>query len=529
MADRDRLHRLVAITLPTDPLGQQLIEVYRLALDGCAVDAAAKIEFIIANSSEAQIVEKALPLIEASFVANRLDLVASALEKISRPSCQITVESSVEISLDYIVLIEKIAHGALHFTLSEKISKYNNLEAYVSWLIWILPLFTKVASSKKVSPGRAFLNQWDAGVVPGFSYCAAGRGFFLIPDVNFVSTHGYSDFKARLQQKVTPWSQRTPIAFWRGSTTGQSKGGWRNLQRVALSQLSIAHPTIIDAGLSSVVQQTDESTAEIRASGLMREFFPARDLHRFRYLIDIDGNTSAWSGLFERLLSGSTVLKVESRRDFQQWYYPRLRPWQHYVPVRADMSDLVSKIEWLIGHDKEAEKIGQNARDLAYSIEYETELETAVETVGAAFRSFSAMSVPVGIKTLGRKGVSTHHGTFLTFDLETSRIVHVARDLGFLPGRFLRLSLAPVGTGALLVSSSGKFVGKIRDNGNAEIVEDQAQAGDVFEIIKRAENSNMFALKLRGLFLCAEEDGGITVSRNIAGNWETFHNTPQIL
>jgi spore maturation protein CgeB len=56
------------------------------------------------------------------------------------------------------------------------------------------------------------------------------------------------------------------------------------------------------------------------------------------------------------------------------------------------MSDLVSKIQWLIGHDEAAKKIGQNGRDLAYSIEYETELETAAETVDAAFRSFFAMS-----------------------------------------------------------------------------------------------------------------------------------------
>jgi hypothetical protein len=68
-------------------------------------------------------------------------------------------------------------------------------------------------------------------------------------------------------------------------TQGYYAPGVNRRARVALSQLSLANPKYIDAGIAAVVQQTNESTAEIKNSGLMRNYFPSRDLHQFRYLI----------------------------------------------------------------------------------------------------------------------------------------------------------------------------------------------------------------------------------------------------
>ena len=49
--------------------------------------------------------------------------------------------------------------------------------------------------------------------------------------------------------------------------------------------------------------------------------------------------SNSWSGLFTKLLTGSTVLKVESPMGFRQWYYDRLKPFEHYVPVRPDLAE----------------------------------------------------------------------------------------------------------------------------------------------------------------------------------------------
>ena len=64
-----------------------------------------------------------------------------------------------------------------------------------------------------------------------------------------------------------------------------------------------------------------------------------------KFALDIDGNTNAWSNLFTRLLAGCCVIKIASPLGFRQWYYDELKPWQHFVPVRADLSDLREKIE----------------------------------------------------------------------------------------------------------------------------------------------------------------------------------------
>jgi hypothetical protein len=151
------------------------------------------------------------------------------------------------------------------------------------------------------------------------------------------------------------------------------------------------------------------------------------------------------------------------------------------------------------------------------------ELESAVETVDAAFRSFSAMSDFAGRETPSRERIFTQHGTFLAYDLETGKIVHVAREFSFLYRRFLPLSLSVGEKGACLLTESGDYVVNINGNGKAQIVAVRPETGSVFEIIRSADkNPNLFSLKLLGLFVCAEEDGRITVSRKVAAKWETL-------
>ena len=114
-----------------------------------------------------------------------------------------------------------------------------------------------------------------------------------------------------------------------------------------------------------------------------------------------------------------------------------------------------------------------------------------------------------------RERIFTQHGTFLAYDLETSKIVHVAREFSFLHRRLLSLSVGE--KGACLLTESGEYVVNINGNGKAQIVAVRPETGSVFEVIRSADkNPNLFSLKLLGLFVCAEEDGRITVSRKVA-------------
>lgn len=52
------------------------------------------------------------------------------------------------------------------------------------------------------------------------------------------------------------------------------------------------------------------------------------------------------------LLAGdSVVLKQDS--SYYEHFYNELRPWTHYIPISADLGDLLEKIKWAREHDEE--------------------------------------------------------------------------------------------------------------------------------------------------------------------------------
>lgn len=57
------------------------------------------------------------------------------------------------------------------------------------------------------------------------------------------------------------------------------------------------------------------------------------------------------------------VLKQDS--PYYEHFYHQLKPWEHYVPVRRDLSDLKERVLWAQEHDDEAYRIAQNARKFA--------------------------------------------------------------------------------------------------------------------------------------------------------------------
>lgn len=79
----------------------------------------------------------------------------------------------------------------------------------------------------------------------------------------------------------------------------------------------------------------------------------------YKYLISVDGNTAAWQRVPWILQSGSVLLFVET--DVEEWFYHDLKPWEHYVPIKKDFSDLMEKVEWLRQNDEEAKRIVNRA------------------------------------------------------------------------------------------------------------------------------------------------------------------------
>ena len=223
----------------------------------------------------------------------------------------------------------------------------------------------------------------DRGFKKGIGFCSNRAEVTLIPDRDYLSTSGYAHLRDDFNKNYVPWENRIGVAFWRGSSTGWPLSGddVLSIQRVRLCLLAKYERThnIMDVGISGIVQVSDNGRSILENIGVIKEYIPVIKWINYKYQIDIDGNTNSWAGLFQRLLTGSAVVKIESPHGYKQWYYDRLVPWVNYVPAQSDLSDIIDKICWLQNNDEQAEKIGAAGRELALSMDINSEIEKVIE------------------------------------------------------------------------------------------------------------------------------------------------------
>lgn len=82
----------------------------------------------------------------------------------------------------------------------------------------------------------------------------------------------------------------------------------------------------------------------------------------FFLALQIGGGTS-WTGTIEKLaLPGVLFHHITPTKD---WFYDRLQPWVHYIPVNSDLTDLREKFEWAESHPVEAQKIAEAGTEFA--------------------------------------------------------------------------------------------------------------------------------------------------------------------
>jgi hypothetical protein len=218
-------------------------------------------------------------------------------------------------------------------------------------------------------------------------FCSSSPDTILVPDSDFYATRGYAALRVRAAFEAVPWGERDPAILWRGSTTGSGlistheldPADSRLIQRIRLA-LAARELAGVDVKVTRVVQSADPATdlARLEAAGLVGAPLDPMSWGRRRFALDVDGNGNAWSNLFTRLLLGCCVLKVGSAQGFRQWYYDDLRPFEHYVPIAADLSDLREKVDWCRAHARECEEIAAAGAKLAQAKTFEVEMAGAV-------------------------------------------------------------------------------------------------------------------------------------------------------
>lgn len=321
----------------------------------------------------------------ASVICDDLEMASALLTGAADPPTTVRVEWRRAEGPPTCIGCVLAGPGETVFRLAPGLDGARGLLTLLSRWLACVPMMLRASALAAGRPGRVRLHLNDGAQKPGLGFCARSEKVVLVPDPDFLRSRGYATARAHLAANPIAWADRHPIALWRGASNGhRAQGeGWRTLQRVRLCE-SARDPALFDVGIASnTLPRDDPGRAELPASGLMRAPIDAHRFAEYRYQIDIDGFTNAWSGLFHKLLTGSTVLKIASPGSWRQWYYDRLIPWEHFVPVSADLGDLEEKVRWLAAHDDQAARIGAAGQALALGLAYEGELEAAAHRIAA--------------------------------------------------------------------------------------------------------------------------------------------------
>ena len=220
-------------------------------------------------------------------------------------------------------------------------------------------------------PGRFIQPYENKDIFPIFNYkvLAFGRHkndltTLLIPDTDFIKFNGYEKLREEIDMNDRDWSMKISSIFWRGGIHGKGyyaydtpEGTRKNnnprCQRQMLVDYSKENNKWIDAKPSYSTTKTE--------------------MLQYKYQLDVDGEVNAWSALWWKLYSNSVVFKVDSH--YEQWYYKDLKEWVHYIPVKADLSDLEEKYKWALENDDKCREISLAGRKLAASLSYENVIQ----------------------------------------------------------------------------------------------------------------------------------------------------------
>jgi len=253
----------------------------------------------------------------------------------------------------------------------------------------------------------ADLGDWVHLDGPVIGFCSHRPESLLVPDRGFHGTGGYR--RERRRAFTAPaFDDRDPAIVWRGSPSGPgalvadpfSADNPSLVQRVRMCLLLARETTTVaDARIVAGRGLPPDVWSTFSRAGIVGGSLPQASWCRRKFAIDIDGWSNAFSNFFIRLLYGCCVIKVASPAGYRQWYYDRLEPGLHFVPVAADLSDLGEKIAWCRAHPRECREIAAAGQQAAQAITPDSEREKSLEMLRAARASHDRLPITIPLES----------------------------------------------------------------------------------------------------------------------------------
>lgn len=157
------------------------------------------------------------------------------------------------------------------------------------------------------------------------------------------------------------WNDKKNIALFRGSATGCFIDN-RNI-RIKAVEISKKHPDLLDIGLTSYNRKIKKEYGKpiyIIDSKQKSNFISDKEKATYKYILTLDGHVSAFR-LGLDLSINSVVLLPNSQ--YNLWFSYLLKPYEHYVPIKEDLSDLVEIVKWCKNNDDKCKEITKNANN----------------------------------------------------------------------------------------------------------------------------------------------------------------------
>lgn len=160
---------------------------------------------------------------------------------------------------------------------------------------------------------------------------------------------------------VKSWLSKSPVAFFRGSTSGSYGSDNRRYQ---LALFCNEHAELCDAKFTQTVQWWDEK--ELTRVNLMDKTVISHkeQCEKYRIIIVVDGNGPPASRLKDLLSMCNSVILLQET-DMKEFYMFGLTPFVHYIPLSQGFEDLKQKINWINSNPEKAISVIKNARSYA--------------------------------------------------------------------------------------------------------------------------------------------------------------------
>lgn len=167
-----------------------------------------------------------------------------------------------------------------------------------------------------------------------------------------------------------PWSSKIDKVFWRGTSSGSmhlktdyNLNFIRHRHREHIYRVLKDDAQDYDIGIVDWLQcDSDALCAYLARSVGTVARVPLEHFPRYRYLLDMDGNSFSQRFVFLLRHTQSLVLKMSL---FDQWETLLTTPMKHFVPVAFNTESLARALQWARQHQREAEDIAIAGREFA--------------------------------------------------------------------------------------------------------------------------------------------------------------------